>query len=206
MRYFKYQCGDQMGSVWSMFKELADISEFDRNPQERGRCLYGHTMETLDSLMHKAERGVNLTSEEFCLRAYELQCQRNDDTQQMIDADKCLAIIDEADEKEDQRLGYGQVSSRNLKTYEELYDEVDNSDVFDRYMSTLYSVNKVYITEQGVDIIVMLKSALKGIPMAVEGLTSLINKDSRLRSIVYGLCDSSENGHLLKQLNSSAAY
>lgn len=206
MRYFQYQCNDQMGSVWSMFKELSDISDYDRDPQERGRCLYGHTLETINGLMHKAEKGVSLNRDDFCLRAYELKCQRNDDTSQLDAAKKTLAIIDEAEDEEDQRIGYGQISARNLKSYEELFEAVEDMDEFNRYLQTLYNVNKVYITEEGVDLVVMLKSALRGIPMAVDSLKQIIKKDSKVNTIVCKLCENSSDGYLLRQLESSVAF
>lgn len=204
MRYFDYQCNDKMGTIWGMFKDLASIPEVDRDPNEFGRCLYDHTLDIVKSFSNKIERGVDLNNEDFCLRAYELKCQQRDHIQRLKDADDVLAIVEDSDVDEEKGVGYGEISSRNLKSYEELYDAIDDLDAFERYLNALYDINKTYITERGVNIVVLLKSSLKGIPMAVERLQKILKEDTLVKDLVINLCETSSD-NLLKYLEASIA-
>lgn len=212
MRYFNYQCG-QAGCVWNMFKELGSIPDRDRDPNDYSRCLYGHTLETMGSLMHKFESGVELDPDDFSLRAYEIKCQINDAKQQIEDAKDLLAIIDdqESEDKEVTRASFGQITETQLarksaKTYMNMYDTVEDNDEFFRCMMSLYNINKVYITEQGTDLVMLLKSALRGIPSAIEHLASVLSSNLEIKGIISELCEVSTDGELLSALESNMCF
>lgn len=206
MRYFNYQCG-QVGCIWQMFRDLGSIPEKDRDPSDYSRCLYGHTLETMSSLQTKLKSGQDLDPDEFCLRAYELKCQKNDSMQQIEDAKTTLAIIDDpgSEDVEVRRASFGQITEmqlarRAMKTHTDMYESVEDEDEFFRCMASLYNINKTYITDQGTDLVLLLKSALKGIPSAVDCLTKVLSSSAEIKTIISELCEVSSDGALLKAL------
>lgn len=212
MRYFNYQCG-QVGCVWNMFKELGTIPDRDRDPNDFSRCLYGHTLETMGSLMNRLESGGELDSEDFCLRAYEIKCQINDGKQQIEDAKKVLAIISDpsSEDADATRASFGQitetqVSRRAEKTHMDMFDAIENDDEFFRCMNSLYNINKSYITDQGTDLVLLLKSALSGIPSAINRLQEVLSSNTEVNSLISELCESSTDGELLSALEKGVCF
>lgn len=190
MRHFKYQNSKQMSKVWMLFKDLKGCS------LEQLEAVYsGNNSHTLE-IIKAALNGSFLLSDEsvrdFNLQGYEYSCTENDRIGLKKKAKDELHIVDFSNGEEDCKVGYGDISSRKLAYLEDSFNEVINSEAFEQSMMELLNIRSKYIIEEGIDIIQILLSALKGIPEAKDTLTEYVKNDSFIETIVKTLCD---NGH-----------
>lgn len=202
MWYFDYQCNERMGGIWDLFSGLSEISQADWKADGALRCQYGHTLEILETA-RRGKLGSNsvIENEYFNLRAYELACQGKDKVSDLETAKKYLHIVDaDGEDMEDLRVGYGEISSRKLKTDEFLFEEFENSSTFESNLMELFNAKARYLIEYGVDIVRTLTNSLKGIPSALKELTNILARDSWLKEIVEGLCEGAAEGVLLQRL------
>lgn len=201
MWYFDYQCKGKMGGIWDLFSGLADISQSDWSADGYMRCEYGNTVKIMNTALNGTLCRNATEDSEFNLRAYELACQKNEQTEQLERAKKFLSIVDvDSEDTEDLRVGYGEISSRKLKTEEFLFDEFENSETFESSLRELFNAKTTYLINYGVDIIKTLKNSLNGIPAAIRELASILSRDSWLKDIIENLCESAPEGVLLRRL------
>ena len=204
MEYFKYQQEGVCGRVWSLFSSLSNEMEYSE-VKKNGKgypmnVSYAHSLEIVNAALRGSIALDDESLEEFDLRSYERKCAENDGISQIKNTEKFLYIVDtdNLDERESATsgAGFGDVTVRQekrLQVIDEAFDIFESSESFRDDLKLLCNIRKDYITTQGVDIIQVLLSSLKGIPDAVEELTSLINKkeNSSLKELVVSLC---ENG------------
>lgn len=205
MNYFNYQPNVPMGRVWGLFTKLGELSEEECLGKTAYNCDYAHTLE----IVNAALSGTIPTSEEdlrtFDLLAYEIQCRTNDKISQAHQVDKCLFIVDsnETSEKEETRVGYGDISSRKLKTVEEAFESIENIDSFEANINQLLNIRKDYMTSEGIDLLSIIINSLKGIPEATSKLSELVKVNVNLRDLIMSLCEDGQENALLERLTAT---
>ena len=195
MEYFAYQ-PKVSGSIWNIFKDLGTQS-----PAEIERAYdateYSHTLEIVNAAMSGS---INL-NEHFNLFAYERACQDTDDIERRkIKGHREFNIVDfETTKDSDLQIGYGDISSRGLRSKEDLIDDVIRQQSLNNNLDLLFNIRSQYIVEHGVDIASVLRNAMLGIADAMTSLKELV-KDSCIKDLFAQLCEDSQDGELLKQL------
>lgn len=188
MKYFKYQYQGSMGEVWGLFSQLATVSN-EELCRDR-RCNFSHTSEIVSSAMNG---NLPKDVEEFDLRAYEIKCSSVDEIEMSKLRKKYLTIIDTVNGDEEDPVGYGEISSNDmrLRSIENAFAFLEDNDEFERCLLELYNLRSDYIVDKGVDPVELLKSSLKGIPEAVKSMSEIVSADKVLGSIVETLCENS---------------
>ena len=201
MNYFDYQPKVPMGRVWSLFTKLGELSEEEKLGVGSHSCDYTHTLDIVNAALSGSISTTPENLGNFNLKAYEIQCAKNDKINFSKQVEKLLYIVDTEDSNdEDVRVNYGDVSSRKLKAVEEAYENIDNLDSFEANINQLLNIRKGYITTQGLDLVSILVNALKGIPEAVSVLTSLLRVNTELKNLVLSLCEDGPSDVLVKEL------
>lgn len=189
MEYFKYQYSGSMGKVWNLFTDLNEVSVEEKLGNSRKNISYSHTLEIVKSAMG----GNALSKDDFCLKAYEYKCNENDGFARIKDCEKYLNIVDTSGDSDDScRTGFGDIAETKLRSIEDAFDDFESMVDFEKSLNVLYSIQKDYIVEKGIDVVEMLLSSLKGIPTAVNDMASLVLEDPFLRDILESLCGRSE--------------
>lgn len=195
MEYFAYQ-PKVSGTIWNIFKDLGTQS-----PAEIERAYsateYSHTLEIVSAAMNGS---IDLDGP-FNLLAYERACQETDAIEQRkIKGPKELNIVDfETTKDTDLQVGYGDISSRSLRSKEDLIDEVVRRQSLNNGLDQLFNIRSRYIVERGVDVVSVLANALRGISDAMASFKGLL-EDSTLKELFTNLCEDSQDGELLRQL------
>lgn len=191
MKFFRYQYSGSLGEVWSLFSGLSNLSK-EWNINKNSRWDYSHTTEIINSAMNGNLIG-NL--KDFDLKAYEIACAKTDEIELGSQRKKYLTIVDTVNGDEESTAGYGEISSndRRLRSIEDAFEALDNSDEFEKCLCELYSIRKNYIVDKGIDPVEMLLNSLKGVPEAVSSIHDLVQDDLSLRSIVQSLCENGGN-------------
>lgn len=204
MNYFKYQSQVPMGRIWGLFTQLANMSEEEILKKDRGNysCSYAHT---LDIVKAAISGSLTADADSFCLKAYEITCDKNDANKLRKDAkEKEVFIVFESSEDvgEDKRVGYGDISERklNLKHIESAFEAVDSLESFEENINELLNIRNTYIKTKGIDLVSILRNALKGIPEASQLLSKLVADNKDLLGLITSLCEDSEEGRLLNRL------
>lgn len=187
MNYFKYQYSGSLGQIWGLFSELSNLSKSEVLNANK-RCDFSHTVDIISSAMNGG-----LSCEDFNLRAYEYSCKRTDDIKQSDKRKKELVIVDTVNGDEDTPVGYGEISSNDirLRVIDEAIEMLEADDEFERCLAELYNIREDYIVEKGVDVVEMLSNSLKGIPEAVSFIRGIVLEDTKIKELVESLC---ENG------------
>lgn len=201
MKYFEYQNDKPMGSIWSLFRELAEIHE--TNPGDPSSPEYDHSLEIINSAL----KGTLPTSPEnvrdFNLRAYESTCKKNDKNTKLNKAKKELNIVttDSTTDK-DTSVGYGDVADIRLKIVEDAYDDLMSNTAFEDSLRELYNIRSMYVSTHGIDIVSVLRNALEGVPEAKEKVKELVLSDNKIKELFMSLCEDG-SGKLLTILGTT---
>lgn len=198
MNYFKYQYQNSLGKIWPLFKGLQGAADECLERNKSGFwCDYGHTLEILRSAMNGNLRVPDSEDAEFDLRLYEFACQKTDNITRKKSYQKILTIVD-TQERDDKEVGYGEVSMNKLCIQEDLFDEVEQSESFERGFNELLEVRSEYIVKKGIDPVELLRNAIRGIPSAITGIQRLC--DEKMKRVVVSLCEQGSQGLLQSRL------
>lgn len=202
MNYFDYQPNKPMGRIWSLFVELSELSEEQLLRRDYYQNSYSHTLEIVKAAM-SGSIGVtdDADIESFNLGAYEMGCTKRDKIEKFKDAENVLFIVDDLQGEEVERVGYGDVSARKLKSIEESFERLDNIEAFEESLLHLLDIRDEYIISHGVDLVGVLKNALGGISGASKQLAQLVKNDLNLKELVCSLCEGAEEGLLMERLS-----
>lgn len=202
MKYYKYQNTKSMSKVWELFKELGTMSTEQLEKLYEG-SNYSHTLDIVNAALNGS---ISLTDESvsgFNLAAYEYRCKETDKISNFNRCKDIVNIIDVDNSDDDLKVGYGEVSSRAIKSFEDSYDEVINSEEFEENIRMLYGIRSKYIIEHGIDLVSVLRSSLQGIPEAINEVKNLMS-DNCVKDLILSLCENSSDGRLLKALEATA--
>lgn len=199
MNYFDYQSNGTLGRIWSLFAGLDKISEEEKLGKTRRSCAYSHTLEIVNAAMSGSLSTDDESISEFNLEAYEFKCAENDKINKIKQTDKVLYIVDSVGEDEE-NVGFGDVSSRKLRSLEESFEILEGMEAFESNLLKLYNIRSEYIKDRGIDVVSILNSSLKGIPDAVSQIKQLITENSGLRELVVSLCEDGSDGALMSRL------
>lgn len=193
-----------MGRVWGLFTKLGELSEEECLGKSAYSCEYAHTLEIVNAAMSGTIPTSDEDLENFDLLAYELQCKKNDKINLAHQVDKCLFIVDatESSDKED-RVGYGDVSSRRLKTVEEAFENIENISSFESNINQLLNIRKDYMVSEGIDLLSIVINSLKGIPEATTRLADLVKENLNLKELITSLCEDGPENILLDRLTAT---
>ena len=201
MRYFQYQATDRpMAEIWTLFRSMG--TEGYTNKVTKGYEGYTHTLEIVNAAMSgrlcsTREGGF----ESFDLDLYERKCSENDTRSKGRIVQKELFIVDDCGNDEEEKIGYGDVSASKLGSVEDSFDEMLDSQDFEQNLRILYRIRDKYIIDKGVDLVQLLKNALKVIPEAIAELKGLITTDPAVGDLILSLCSDSKNDHLIERLS-----
>lgn len=200
MNYFDYQPKVPMGRVWSLFTQLASISEEEKLGKSMYSPEYAHTLEivkaaTTGSLSERMD-----TTEDFNLRAYEAVCKKNDTINFKKSLEKCLFIVDNMATDGETSAKYGDISENKLGSVEDAFLSVESVSDFESNINTLLNIRVDYIESQGIDLVNILVNSLKGIPEAIDGIATFIKENSSLQELIVSLCEDGKDGQLLERL------
>lgn len=201
MKYFHYQATKPMSQVWSLFKDLGMMSESQKELLYNGSD-YSHTLDIVKAALNGSISLSEEAVQSFNLTAYEYACRRNEKNGKYNESKDLLHIVDYDGSEDDVRVGYGEVSSRKIKSIDESFDEIMNSQTFEANIRELCGVRKKYIMEQGIDLVSVLIGALKGVPEALKEIKKVI-KDSKILDLVVSLCENGSDGRLLRALEAA---
>lgn len=199
MNYFDYQSNGTLGRIWSLFAGLDKISEEEKLGKTRRSCAYSHTLEIVNAAMSGSLSTDDESISEFNLEAYEFKCAENDKINKIKQTDKVLYIVDSVGEDEE-NVGFGDVSSRKLRSLEESFEILEGMEAFESNLLKLYNIRSEYIKDRGIDVVSILNSSLKGIPDAVSQIKQLVTENSGLRELVVSLCEDGSDGALMSRL------
>lgn len=198
MDYFGYQ-SEASGAVWGLFRSLGEITPAQRESMYSG-SEYAHTLETVSAALNGSIPTDRESVRNFNLWGYECACAANDFKSRLNRVKKELNIVDVSSESDSSlQVGYGDISDRELKAKDDLFEDLVDSMTFEDNIKTLLNIRSKYIVECGVDVVGVLRSALRGIPDAVNEMRSLV-KDSLLKDLYIQLCEESQDGALLRRL------
>lgn len=192
MNYFKYK--KETFADWDIFHQLNEMSP---EQIERLYCKsdYSHTLEIVNSAMNG-----RINKREFDLKAYMYACSENDGINKLHKAKKESHIVDVDSSEEDLNVGFGDVSSRKIKSIEDAFEEVLVNKNFEENIRYLKGIRTEYFVEHGIDLVGVLKSALKGVPEAIEEFKKIISEvDNCIKDVIISLCEDS-HGRLLTVL------
>lgn len=200
MNYFSYQPKGVTGRVWGLFASLANVSEEEKLGKDNSNFAgYAHTLEIVNAALN-GTLATDLDSiDNFNLKAYEYICNQNDEIGRSKDVEKMLFIVDSIDE-ETEKVGYGDISERKLKTVDTAFDEVMDLDSFETNLNKLYNIRKTYITTKGIDLVSILYNSLKGIPEAMSAFREVISENLDLKELITSLCEDGSGGILMERL------
>lgn len=199
MRYFDYQQQGTLGRVWSLFAGLGDLTEDEKLGETRYSCAYAHTLEIVNAALSGAISTSKENIETFNLEAYEYKCFENDRISKIKNAERFLYIVDDAEEDE-QRVGYGDISERRLKSVEDSFEILESIESFESSLLRLLDIRDCYIKEKGIDLVGTLQASLKGIPDAMSKMQRIISENDKIRDLVVSLCENGKEGVLMKRL------
>lgn len=197
MNYFRYQYQGSFGEIWEVFHELRDAQEeCNLTKEEYNRCEYSHTVNIINSMMN----GSVFDRNNFSLRDYEFACQENDKVSRFNKSKREPAIINESclDKDGGTKRAPNTVLESDLKIFEEAFERIINDNDLEESLKSLIRVRDDYIVEQGLDPVLVLKNALKGIPEAIKELKEV--KDSKLKEIYLSLLESCSENTLISRL------
>jgi len=200
MNYFDYQPKVPMGRVWSLFSQLADMSESEKLGKYSYSPEYSHTLEivkaaTTGSLSRKED-----VYEDFNLRAYEASCKRNETINFKKSLEKCLFIVDNVSSDGETKTGYGDISENKIRSIEDAFVSVESLSSFESNIDMLLNIRVKYIESQGIDLVSILVNSLKGIPDAIEGMAEFVKTNLQLKELIVDLCQDGKDGKLLARL------
>lgn len=202
MKYFKYQSGS-MSKVWSLFRGLGDMTP-EQIDKMYGGSDYSHTLEIVNAALNGS---ISLTDEavnDFNLPAYEYRCRENEKNGNFKRAKEILNIVEFDGSDEEEKIGYGDISSRKLQNnFEESFDEIMSSETFESNIKQLFDIRSKYIIEHSIDPVSALINSLKGIPEAIQEVKQLMC-DAVIKDLIVSLCEDSRDGKLLRVLEATA--
>lgn len=198
MRYFKYQQQGPMSQIWSLFRDLGEMSN-ERLDRLYGNSDYSHTLEIVSAALNGAIALSDEAVDNFNLQAYEFKCRENEKNGNFKKASEVLHIVEFDGSEEDLKVGFGDVSDRKLQVFEDSFDEVMSSETFEANIKELLGIRSKYIIECGIDPVRALINSLKGIPDAIAEMKNLMC-DVVLRDLIVSLCEDSRDGKLLRLL------
>lgn len=199
MRYFDYQYSGTLGRVWSLFSGLNEVPEEQKLGKSRFSCEYSHTLEIVNAALSGSLSTSSESVKNFNLQAYEYTCKENDNISQIKSAEKLLYIVDDTGE-DNERVGFGDIQEKKLNPEKDCFNDIFDSTDFSSNLELLLSLRDKYIMEQGLDIVNVLKSSLKGIPEAIEKMKYILSKDDYLKELVISLCEDGQEGVLMDRL------
>jgi hypothetical protein len=201
MKYYKYQQKQSFSKIWQLFQGLDEMTPEQIENMYEGSD-YSHTLDIVKAALNGS---IPLTDEavrEFSLQAYEYKCKENDKNGRFNRAKEVVNIVEFDSSDDDLKVGYGEISDRKLKPKEDAFEELMNSRAFEENIRQLYNIRTKYIVEYGVDLISVLISSLKGIPEAVLEIKKLLTVDVNIKDLIVSLCEDSQDGELLRVLES----
>lgn len=208
MRYFKYHYNDKAGRIWSLFSSLA---EEQQNQSEFGlSCDYSHTLEIVKAAMSGSIALDDENLENFNLKAYEYKCKENDKIVRFNNAKKELFIVDgfsmDSDSKESPKVKYGDISEKSvmsLRTSSLDLDNIVNNASFNNNLENLLNIRTKVMVEYGVDVVIALSEALKGVSDAIDNIKQISDRDEYVKNVIIALCSSAEENRLAESLAAS---
>ena len=197
MKYFDYQ-EKQMGNVWELFRELIDVPVDEILGKTQSNTVeFGHS---LDIIIAATQGRIRMGEEDtFDLRAYESKCYMSEYLTNAKNRSKYLSLVDDSGVKED-GAGYGEISSNDIKVFEDGFSAVEMEESFEACLSVLYNLKSDYIVSKGVDIVELIRGALSGIPESIKKIQILSKADENLSAIIETLCEGSVDGSLYEKL------
>lgn len=199
MNFFSYKPNGQLGKAWSLFSQLGELSTEDILTD--GRHSYAHTWEIIQSALAGS---ISLEDEDilsFNLKAYETACRVNDKIFAKKHVEKELFIVDSVGEDNGERVQFGDISERKLKSYDAYFDEMLDESSFGQSIEELCNLRRSYIINEGVDVVELLYNALKGIKDASEMLVDYVKRDSKLSDVIVGICEYDNHDEIMHQLS-----
>lgn len=200
MRYFDYQHNGTLGRIWSLFTGLYDVSEEFKTGKSKSYCDYSHTLEIVNAAISGSLSTSTESIEEFNLEAYECACSKNDKISKIKSADKYLYIVDEVGE-DNENIGFGDISEKKIKSPENDFKDIESKLSFEENMCKLLDIRTNYLRKNGVDLLVILKSALCGIPDAIGELNTISDGNDMLSDIIKSLLEDASENLLLEEIN-----
>lgn len=188
MDYFKHRRHHDSMKRWSGFNDLVEIMEKGGLPAS-SRYSLEFTIDILNS-----HNNGNITLDpDFSVIKYSCKSKFNNSINKRRPEDeKELHITEVSDLEGGGSVGYKEISSNDAKLgfCADGYLDVEDKLVFRRSLVDLLGYQKSYIIKEGIDLILMIKNALGGIPEAIASLREVVEKDEKVREIVEFLCKS----------------
>lgn len=200
MNYFSHHIRPT-GKIWSLFAELSEASS--QSLIKNVPMAFSHTVEIINTAL--SGNSVMLSDENFSLTAYEYGCRKNDKVEKYLSAKKELFIVDvdEHTDAEDNKVGFGDISSKRLGHKDVNFDMVLDNQAFDECLARLLGIREYTTISYGVDIVVALKSSLEGIEGATNEVKKVVEKDKVVEDVIISLCQTAKGG-LLERLQAVA--
>lgn len=195
MNYFNYNPDgmSHLGKVWNLFSSMS--------PDEINRNSYEYTLEIVESaLQGNISLDSSETGEEFSLLGYTYGCRKNEKIARRLKVKKELNIVDSFTEDENEKIGFGDISEKALKSIDTMFDEMLDNECFEQSIEALMGIRNEYLIKEGIDIAELLKSALGKFNSSVKTLSKFARKDDRLRFILEGLLSTGHGDELLDRL------
>lgn len=194
MNYFNYmpEGMSHLGKVWGLFDSMS--------LDEINRCPYEYSLEIVKSALQGNITLEESEGEKFPLKEYTYGCRRNEKIVKRSKAKKELFIVDSYTEDENEKIGFGDVSERVLKDIDMLFDEMIDDETFEQSLMSLMGIRNEYLVKEGVDIVELVKGALKNVKASIKTLSRLSRNDRRLRFIVEGLLGTGHGDEVLGRL------
>lgn len=196
MNYFNYQPQVPMGRIWNLFSSLATLSEEEALGKGASNCQYAHTLEIIHAAMGKSR----VLDEDFDLRLYEFQCNKNDKLNKIANVEKELFIVDSTGNEKEDRVGFGDISERKLKSLDDIFSKSDSSIAFEENLAKLLNIRNKYIVTKGYDLVNILVNALRGVPDAVSSLKEVFKVDNNIKDLIVSLVEDDADEVLLSRL------
>lgn len=202
MNYYKYQNTKPMSKVWSLFKDLDNMSA-EQIERLYSDSDYSHTLDIVKAALNGSIVLTDDAIRSFNLQAYEYRCKENDKNGNIKKSKDVLNIVEFDNSEDDAKVGYGDISDRKLQSIEDSFEEIMNSSTFESNIRELYGIRSKYIVEHGIDLVSVLISSLKGIPEAINEIKKLMC-DTSIKDLIVSLCEDSRDGKLLRVLEATA--
>lgn len=190
MNYFDYvpKSDKDMGKVWGLFKGMT--------PEEIGRNPYGYSLEIVKSAL-----SGSIDEAEFDLKRYTFGCVRNDKLNINKKRRKELFIVDSYEDEDEGRVNFGDISDRCLGSLDSMLDEVLSNESFNASVQALLGMRDEYIRTKGIDIVVVVRGAVKGVQAQCKMLKRLVCRDSKLAVVIEGLLVPERSEEILSRLS-----
>lgn len=193
MNYFNYvpESNKHMGKVWSLFDSMS-AEEINRNSYEYSL-----------NIIRAAIQGSIVVdeNEKFPLKGYTYGCRRNEKLSKCQQTMKELFIVDSFTEDENEKIGFGDISERVLGEVDTMLDAFIDDESFEQSIESLLGLRNEYLVKQGIDIVEIVKGALKNVQASVKMLATLSGIDTRLRVIIEGLLGTGHGSEVLNRLS-----